>query len=90
MSTYRLRLTIQGADLRLEYSDRWGKTWSPAALYSHDRPPKARTAFRWLKKYGAAPQVVLDRFRQWGCELPAELEENGVVLLMTGPDFVER
>ena len=86
-AAYRLRVTLSDRDLILEYRDQRGGSWALAGLHSYDRFPKASSAFRWLQKYTAVPNVIMDKFKQWGCDIPAELEEDEVVLVMSADDF---
>ena len=46
------------------------------------------TAFRRLQKYTAVPNVITETFKEWGCDTPAELEADGVVLIMNEHDFI--
>ena len=84
---YRLRVTLKGCELILECRDQRGETWQPAGLYSFDRPPQASSAFRWLQKYTGLPHVIRDKFKAWGCDIPGELEEPRVTLLMSEDAF---
>ena len=86
--SYRLCVTLKGCDVILEYRDRRGETWALAGLHSFERPLKAMTAFGRLQNYTAVPNVIRDKFKEWGCEIPAELEEEGVVLVMSEDDFI--
>ena len=86
-AAYRLRVTLSDCDLILEYRDQRGESWAAVGLYSFDCPPKASTAFRWLQKYTAVPNVIMGKFKEWGCDIPAELEADEVVLVMSADDF---
>ena len=85
-ATYRLRVTLQRCDLILEYRDLREQRWSLAGLHSFEQDSEATSAFRSLQKYTESPSVIRDKFRTWGCEIPAELE--GVVMpVMTAGNF---
>ena len=85
-ATYRLRVTLQRCDLILEYRDLREQRWSFAGLHSFEQDSEATSAFRSLQKYTESPIVIRDKFRTWGCKMPAELD--GIVLLvMTAGDF---
>ena len=86
-AAYRLRVTLNGSDLILEYRDQREEEWALAGLYSHESDPKARSAFRWLQRYTALPNIIRDKFKEQGSDLPAELEAAGVVLVMREDDF---
>ena len=90
---YRLRVTLSASYLILEYlllehPDQQPEQWALAGLHSFARPLKATTAFRRLQKHTAVPNVIRDKFKEWGSEIPAELEADGVVLIMSAHDFV--
>ena len=74
---YRLRVTLNGCDLILEYRDERGGDWSLAGLYSHERAPKANSAFRWLQRYTALPNVIRDKFKEWGLPETATAKSGG-------------
>ena len=89
MPTYRLRLTLKDSELILDYRERDTEKWGFAMGCVFVDSARAHKEFGALRALEPPAYGVMEAFKDWNCVVPAALQRESPVLVMSKHDFIE-